>query len=116
MDDNQLKDHRKIGQEQDLFHTSELVGPGLPLFTPKGTVLRKIIEDYISNLLKEEGYQNVWTPHIARKALFEKSRNSSVSPVSRERKACCAKTIALLCKSFILFILLLSTIVALQIQ
>jgi threonyl-tRNA synthetase len=73
MDDNQLKDHRKIGQEQDLFHTSELVGPGLPLFTPKGTVLRKIIEDYISNLLKEEGYQNVWTPHIARKALFEKS-------------------------------------------
>jgi len=71
MDKANLKDHRDIGQEQDLFTTSDLVGQGLPLFTPKGAVIRRIIENYIFELLKEQGYQHVWTPHIARKKLFE---------------------------------------------
>lgn len=71
MDKNSLKDHREIGTHQDLFTTSELVGSGLPLFTPKGFVLRKIIEDYMYELLESQGYQHVWVPHIARKQLFE---------------------------------------------
>lgn len=66
-----LKDHREIGQEQDLFTTSELVGSGLPLFTPKGGILRHLIEEYMHNLLKKHGYEHVWIPHIARKKLYE---------------------------------------------
>ena len=66
-----LKDHRQIGQEQDLFTTSDLVGSGLPLFTPKGAILRKIIEDYMFDLLESYGYQHVWVPHIGRKQLYE---------------------------------------------
>lgn len=73
MDKKSLKDHREIGQEQDLFTTSELVGSGLPLFTPKGTVLRKIVEDYMFDLLESEGYNHVWSSHIGRKELFETS-------------------------------------------
>ncbi len=67
------KSHQEIGQEQDLFTFSELVGPGLPLFTPKGAVLRKTLNDYIDKLLLKQGYQFVWIPHIARKSLYEKS-------------------------------------------
>jgi len=73
MNKTNLKDHREIGQEQDLFTTSDLVGSGLPLFTPKGAVVRKIIENYIFELLKKHEYQHVWSPHIARKKLFETS-------------------------------------------
>jgi len=73
MNTSDLKDHRQIGQEQDLFTTSDIVGPGLPLFTPKGAILRNIIEKYIHDLLEEHGYSHVWTPHIARKKLFEMS-------------------------------------------
>ena len=70
---NILKDHRQIGQEQDLFTTSELVGSGLPLFTPKGAILRLLVEEYIADLLTKAGYEQVWVPHIARKELFEVS-------------------------------------------
>jgi len=66
-----LRDHREIGQEQDLFVTSELVGSGLPLFTPKGAILRLLVEEYIADLLKKAGYDQVWVPHIARKELYE---------------------------------------------
>ncbi|OGH09659.1 MAG: threonine--tRNA ligase [Candidatus Levybacteria bacterium RBG_16_35_6] len=70
---NNQRSHQEIGQEQDLFTISKLVGSGLPLFTPKGTVLRRILNEYIDNLLKEQGYEFVWIPAIARKELFEKS-------------------------------------------
>lgn len=73
MDSQNLKDHRQIGQEQDLFTTSELVGSGLPLFTPKGAVLRKLVEEYIADLLSRAGYDCVWSSHIARKELYEVS-------------------------------------------
>jgi len=73
MDQTKIKDHRQIGQEQDLFVLSDLVGSGLPLFTPKGTILRKLIEDYMFNLLSKYGYEHVWIPHIAKKELYEKS-------------------------------------------
>lgn len=69
--DKPLKDHRQIGQEQDFFTTSELVGSGLPLFTPKGAVTRKLVEDYMYELLENSGYNHVWSPHIARRELFE---------------------------------------------
>lgn len=67
------KSHQQIGQEQDLFTFSELVGSGLPLFTPKGATLRRVLNNYIDGLLKDQGYEFVWIPHIARKTLFEKS-------------------------------------------
>lgn len=73
MSETKLKDHREIGRELDLFTTSELVGSGLPLFTPKGTVLRSIVEQYIYKLLEEQGYEHVWSSHIGRKELFETS-------------------------------------------
>lgn len=72
-DKKQLKSHQQIGQEQDLFCFSELVGSGLPLFTPKGTVLKRVLQKYIEEKLLEEGYEFVSIPHIARKELYEKS-------------------------------------------
>lgn len=68
-----LKDHRQIGRELDLFTISELVGQGLPLFTPKGTIFRNLIEKYIFDLLEKNGYQHVWSPHLAKKGLYEQS-------------------------------------------
>ncbi len=73
MSNKNLKDHREIGREQDLFTSSDLVGSGLPLFTPKGGVLRRLIEDYMFKLLEDHGYDHVWTPHIGRKKLYETS-------------------------------------------
>lgn len=67
------KSHQQIGQEQDLFTFSDLVGSGLPLFTPKGTVLRRVLQEYIEKLLESNGYEFVWIPHIARRDLYEKS-------------------------------------------
>src|SRR5581483_3864200 len=68
-----VKSHQEIGQEQDLYFISDLVGSGLPLFAPKGATLRRILQKYIDNLLEQQGYQFVWIPHIARAALYEKS-------------------------------------------
>lgn len=67
------KNHQQLGQELDLFTFSNLVGSGLPLFTPKGGVLRRVLQAYIDELLLKQGYQFVWIPHIAKKELFEKS-------------------------------------------
>jgi threonyl-tRNA synthetase len=71
MDKANLKDHRQIGQELDLFIHSELVGSGLPLFTPKGAIVRRIIEEYMFDLLAKQGYDHVWIPHLARKELYK---------------------------------------------
>lgn len=67
------RDHRKLGRELKLFTLSELVGSGLPLFQPNGMIVRKEIEDYLWNLHKNKGYSRVWTPHIAKEALYETS-------------------------------------------
>lgn len=67
------RDHRKIGQELDLFTISDLVGPGLPLFTPRGTVLRKGLSDFSQSLQAQYGFERVWTPHIAREELYKVS-------------------------------------------
>ena len=67
------RDHRKIGKEMGLFIFSDLVGPGLPLWTPKGTLLRSILEDYLKKEQTKRGYLPVVTPHIARVDLFKQS-------------------------------------------
>jgi len=67
------RDHRKLGKELGLFIFSDSVGPGLPLWTPKGTVLRSILEDFLKREQLKRGYLSVVTPHIARVDLFKTS-------------------------------------------
>lgn len=69
----QRRDHRKLGKELGLFIFSDQVGPGLPLWTPKGTVLRSTLEDFLKQEQLKRGYQQVVTPHIARVDLFKAS-------------------------------------------
>jgi threonyl-tRNA synthetase len=68
-----LRDHRKLGKELDLYTVSNLVGAGLPLFTPRGTVLRDIMAQYSNQLRQAHGFEKVWTPHITKTALYETS-------------------------------------------
>lgn len=67
------RDHRRLGKELDLFCFSDLVGAGLPLFTPRGTVLREKMADYSLSLRAEAGFQKIWTPHITKMDLYKKS-------------------------------------------
>ena len=67
------RDHRKLGKELDLYTTSSLVGIGLPLFTPRGTILRDIVAQYSNQLRQKFGFEKVWTPHITKKDLYETS-------------------------------------------
>lgn len=67
------RDHRKLGQELDLFVFSELVGKGLPLFTPKGTLVRDLLNDFSQKLRLDRGFQKVWIPHIAKNDLYKVS-------------------------------------------
>jgi threonyl-tRNA synthetase len=69
----QRRDHRKLGKELGLFIFSDLVGPGLPLWTPKGTLLRSILEDFLKQEQLKRGYLPVVTPHIGRVDLFKTS-------------------------------------------
>lgn len=73
MEEARKRDHKKIGRELNLFTFSELVGPGLPLWTPKGTILRETLNDYVMELRAKYGYQKVSIPHITKKDLYEKS-------------------------------------------
>lgn len=69
------RDHRKLGRELDLFVFSDLVGPGLPLWTPRGTMMREQLNAYVQELRETlgGGYQAVTIPHITKKDLYEKS-------------------------------------------
>lgn len=67
------RDHKKLGKELDLFVFSDLVGSGLPLWTPKGTIIRHLLDEYVWQLRKEKGYQKVEIPHITKKDLYETS-------------------------------------------
>lgn len=67
------RDHKKLGKELGLFTFSELVGSGLPLWTPKGTIVRELLNDYVWELRKKAGYSKVTIPHITKKDLYEKS-------------------------------------------
>ncbi len=68
-----LRDHRKLGKDLDLFTFSDLVGAGLPLWTPKGTVMRQELDNYVWELRKKYGYERVAIPHITKKELYETS-------------------------------------------
>jgi threonyl-tRNA synthetase len=67
------RDHRKLGRELGLFHFSDDIGPGLPLFTPKGEMLRYLMENYVRDVQTRYGYQHVWTGHLVKEDLFKKS-------------------------------------------
>lgn len=66
-------DHRRLGQELDLFVMSDLVGSGLPMFTPRGTVLRDELARYVNELREERGFKKVWSPHITKTDLYKTS-------------------------------------------
>ncbi len=67
------RDHRRLGQELDLFSFPEEVGSGLAVFHPKGGIVRRAMEDYSRRRHEEEGYEFVYSPHLTKSALFEKS-------------------------------------------
>jgi len=70
LEEAKQRDHRKIGKELELFMFSDKVGQGLPIWLPKGTQLREILEQFLRKIQKENGYQQVITPHIGQKELY----------------------------------------------
>ena len=73
LEDAKKRDHKKLGKELDLFTFSDLVGGGLPLWTPKGTLLRNTLDNFVWELRQAKGYQKVTIPHITKKDLYETS-------------------------------------------
>lgn len=73
LEEAKARDHRKLGKELDLYTTSSLVGVGLPLFTPRGTILREKAAQFSNQLREAHGFQKVWTPNITKKDLYETS-------------------------------------------
>lgn len=67
------RDHRKLGKELELFTLIDDVGAGLPLFYPKGALLRRCVEDYITNEQEQRGYVPIWIPHITKESLYRTS-------------------------------------------
>jgi len=73
LEEAKKRDHRKLGQELDLFIFSDLVGGGLPLWTPRGTVLKSELDRFVQELRDAAGFQQITTPHITKKDLYEAS-------------------------------------------
>ncbi|MEI6228589.1 MAG: threonine--tRNA ligase [Candidatus Saccharibacteria bacterium] len=73
LEQSKLRDHRRLGQELDLFCFSDLVGPGLPLYTPRGTMIISELQNCIENVCRGYGFEKVKTPHLAKRILFETS-------------------------------------------
>jgi len=73
LEEAKKRDHRKLGRELGLFHFSEDVGPGIPLFTPKGEMLRHLMESYVRDLQTKYGYEHVWTGHLVKEDLYRRS-------------------------------------------
>ncbi len=65
------RDHRKLGKELELFSLIDEVGPGLPLFYPKGALLRRSVENFIIEMQEKKGYEPIWIPHITKGKLYE---------------------------------------------
>lgn len=65
------RDHRKLGRELELFTIIDEIGAGLPLFYPKGTVLRRTIENFIEEVQSRRGFSQIWIPHITKGKLYE---------------------------------------------
>lgn len=73
LEEAKKRDHRRLGKELGLFYFSEDVGPGLPLFTPKGEMLRYLMENYVRDVQTRYGYQHVWTGHLVKEDLYRRS-------------------------------------------
>jgi len=73
LEEAKKRDHRKLGKELELFHFSQKVGQGLPLWLPKGTALRERLEQFLKKAQQKAGYQQVISPHIGHKELYETS-------------------------------------------
>lgn len=73
MEQAKQRDHRKLGKELDLYTSSTLIGAGLPLFTPRGTVLRDKLNDLAQSYRIRNGYEKVWIPHIAKLDTYKTS-------------------------------------------
>jgi threonyl-tRNA synthetase len=73
LEEAKKRDHRKLGKELGLFAFSEDIGPGIPLFTPKGEMVRHLMETYVRELQTRYGYEHVWTGNLAKEDLYKKS-------------------------------------------
>ncbi|MBI2539828.1 MAG: threonine--tRNA ligase [Deltaproteobacteria bacterium] len=73
LEEAKKRDHRRLGKELGLFMVSDAIGPGLPLWLPKGAMVRSILERYIVDLERSLGYQHVYTPQLARVELYQRS-------------------------------------------
>ncbi|MBM3127590.1 MAG: threonine--tRNA ligase [Chloroflexi bacterium] len=73
LEEAKKRDHRKLGRELGLFYFSDDIGPGLPLFTPKGEIVRYLMEDFVRETQTKYGYQHVWTGHMVKEDLYRKS-------------------------------------------
>jgi threonyl-tRNA synthetase len=73
LEEARRRDHRRLGRELGLFYFSDDIGPGLPLFTPKGEMLRYVMESYVRETQTRYGYQHVWTGHMVKESLYHKS-------------------------------------------
>lgn len=71
MEEAKKRDHRKLGKELKLFTIIDEIGPGLPLFYPKGAILRRLVEEYIIRLQEKRGYVPIWVPHITKGELYK---------------------------------------------
>jgi len=77
LEEAKKRDHRKLGQELDLFSIQELAGPGLIFFHPKGALVRKVIEDWMRDQYLARGYSLVYTPHVMRRDLWKTSGHAN---------------------------------------
>lgn len=73
LEEAKKRDHRKLGKEMDLFSFSDLIGSGLPLYSPKGAFIRRTLNNFVEEMQIAEGYTQVWTPQIAKAELFKTS-------------------------------------------
>ena len=73
LEEAKKRDHRVLGKQLQLFAFSEDIGPGIPLFLPKGEIVRHTMEAYVRDLQTRYGYEHVWTGHIAKEELYRKS-------------------------------------------
>lgn len=73
LEEAKKRDHRRLGRELGLFHFDEMVGQGLPLWKPKGAIIRRQLQDFIAAELDKQGYHQVFTPHIGRLDLYRTS-------------------------------------------
>ncbi|WP_026369784.1 threonine--tRNA ligase [Kallotenue papyrolyticum] len=73
LEEAKKRDHRVLGKQLGLFHFSEEIGPGIPLLTPKGALMRHLMEEYVRETQTRYGYEHVWTGHLVKESLYAKS-------------------------------------------